>query len=227
MGDSYHDGDVTSPPQSTAALIGAGTVTSAKQHEIIRVLHHNGGAADVTLLSEALSMHPNTVRGHMDSLIDRGLVSAIPVKTVGRGRPALQYRVRTPQPTAVAEAYIDLIGLLISSLESGEEGTADPEAIGRTWAAAREASSGSTKTQPHVSTIDALVAELAVLGFDPYIRDSGEVGLCSCPFMRRDGTLPSRYICHLHAGYLRGRAGTDAITLTPFDQPGECGVAVS
>ena len=134
MGKGNHHKEVTSPPQSIAALIGAGTVTSAKQHEIIRVLHHNGGAADVTLLSEALSMHPNTVRGHMDSLIDRGLVSAIPVKTVGRGRPALQYRVRTPQPAAVAEAYIDLIGLLINSLESGEEGTADPEAIGRTWA---------------------------------------------------------------------------------------------
>lgn|GEM_PF-2062493 len=226
VGDSNHNGDVTSPPQSTAALIGEGAVSSAKQHEILRVLHQNGGIADVTLLSKALNMHPNTVRGHLDSLIDGGLVSATPVKTSGRGRPALQYRVRTPQQATIADAYIDLIGLLAGTLDSGGSGITDPEGIGRAWAAARSAASGLAESQSTVSTIEALLDELAVLGFDPYIRESGEMGLCSCPFIRRDGAVPPPYICRLHAGYLRGRVGGTTVTLNPFDQPGECGISL-
>ena len=70
-------------------------------------------AADV---ASALGLHHNTVREHLDALIDAGLVEVSTRPTGRRGRPALRYASTAPSPTEVLDSYLTLLNAISQTL---------------------------------------------------------------------------------------------------------------
>ena len=168
-------------------------------------------------------MHPNTIRGHLEELLSRDLVNITTAPSEGRGRPSNIFHTRTPKHAAVTREYIGLVRTMAECLTEGDEEKA--REIGRLWARqthdSREMQADSTKA----SQLNALIAILRDLGFDPsYPNQSGNIGLNACPFTTVGVSAPSSVICALHAGYLDELSGGIVCKLVPYSRPSQCEV---
>jgi predicted ArsR family transcriptional regulator len=95
------------------------------------------------LLAAELSVHPNTVRMHLDRLIEAGLVQSTPVHRGSVGRPELRYaalpdrRVQVEIPTTVtapSSAETALMVHLLASIATRAGATADDaRTVGWQW----------------------------------------------------------------------------------------------
>lgn len=202
------------PPAPVSDLMEIAAGASAKQRAVVESIQALGGTAKVADIARYLDSHPNTVRGHLDELTELGLIGAEPEPSQGRGRPSLVYFVRAPRESDVTSAYVDLAETLAGVL--AQSGADDPSDLGRRWATSRSSAK--------CVGINGLLDELRALGFDPYVRASGALGLRSCPFVRAGGKPPVPFICRLHAGYLSEVGVLNDLELVPFDLQGECGV---
>jgi predicted ArsR family transcriptional regulator len=220
-----------------------------------QVRRHPTGVDTATLAREA-GLHPNTVRYHLDVLLEAGIVK-VSSESGGRpGRPRLRYHSvhvsppkppdtppspsptplpdpppfsDRPQPTS-RDGYEMLAGVLAEQLTriSADPGAA-AEAAGRAWATRDGHGEQATGGNP-VWEVTALLDEL---GFAPEtIRDSEgwRVLLHSCPFHNLAAEQPG-IVCRLHLGLLQGavdRLGHhgETVRLQPFVAPGLCAAFV-
>lgn len=171
-------------------------------------------------IAHAVGAHDNTVRGHLVTLMDRGLVTSSTVPAQGRGRPAALYSAG-PRPGARTDEYRALAGAFAADLLASGSGTQVRERarlVGRTW---------GERLAPEASAGDApgsLDATLADLGFGPE-RDGELVRLTTCPLLDLAVENPD-VICRVHLGLVDGLLdrGAEApeTELTPFAEPGAC-----
>jgi predicted ArsR family transcriptional regulator len=193
---------------------------------------------DLAELARRSDLHPNTVRVHLDKLVEAGLVAGEPVRRGGRGRPAIRYRAA---PVPDEDGYRLLSAMLASALSPGPDGGPSPaaEAAGRRWgrhlAASRSADPGATsagptgpadEVAPSPTREAAAIRELfALLGFAP-APDGERLVLHDCPFRPLARQHPD-VVCGLHLGLLRGAldahgASGDDAWLDPFVTPTRC-----
>src|SRR3954454_22878361 len=117
-------------------------------------------------IAETLGLHPNTVRPHLERMREVGLLDVATEARSGVGRPQHLYSLAPDAPSLGLEppAFPLLSRLLLqlaaSAGVSGDDAAEVGRAQGRTDAAvhARDA-----------SCLEALVAELDGLGFDPTV----------------------------------------------------------
>lgn len=176
------------------------------------------GAAPMTAaaLAEAVGLHVNTVREHLDTLARAGLVARGTASTGGRGRPHTLYR---------AVAHSDMHDQLTRALLTGFGRAVDSPA-----AAAERAGAALTPDEPDgdgadVDQLTALVAHFDRLGFDPVV-EGDELRLRRCP-VRELAAEHTDVVCGVHLGLARGvleRVGGDLTVeeLVPFAAPGHC-----
>jgi predicted ArsR family transcriptional regulator len=153
----------------------------------------------------SLDLHPNTVRPHLERMREVGLLE-VEVDSQGTvGRPHHRYSLAAESPSLGLEpSAFRLLARLLASVAAvagvdqdlvAEVGRAE----GRTAGSARAAAG----TQ---SCLEALVDELADLGFDPAVGDDGAVttiAFTRCPFRELAGAFPE-LVCHLHRGIVEG-----------------------
>lgn len=167
-------------------------------------------------VADRLGLHHNTVREHLDALVEAGFVRATPAATGRRGRPALLYSSTAPDPGEVLDSYLALLDAVAEFLGQGEQAESSAREIGRRWAqatipttatpspAAEEGSgpgTGSATTPvPDDHVLAGLVAHLAVMGFAPEAAGDGLV-LKACPLVtgRR---VPHDLVCLMHEACL-------------------------
>ena len=82
------------------------TVARRRVLELIETAHRPMTAAEV---ASALDLHHNTVREHLDALVDAGFVEVSSKPTGRRGRPALRYASTAPNPEEVLDSYLTLL----------------------------------------------------------------------------------------------------------------------
>ena len=188
---------------------------------------------DIPEMSEAVGLHPNTVRSHLRRLELVGLVVPEVEARTTRGRPRILFK---PGPDAEdmghgARSYKLLATMLAGFVNAGLEPEAGAELAGRSWG-----SYLSAQFRPHPGDpVDLQVAAGMIqkmmdgLGFEPELSDTPDgvdVLLHNCPF--RD--IAARYpqtVCSLHLGILRGaladaRSDIRATELLPFVTPTLC-----
>ena len=209
------------PPQPTTDLMDRAAELSVKQREVLDRLALHPHGAQVSDIAKEMGMHPNTIRGHLEELLSRDLVNITTAPSEGRGRPSNIFHTRTPKHAAVTREYIGLVRTMAECLTEGDEEKA--REIGRLWARqthdSREMQADSTKA----SQLNALIAILRDLGFDPsYPNPSGNIGLNACPFTSMGVSAPSSVICALHAGYLDELSGGIVHKLLPYSRPSQC-----
>jgi len=163
-------------------------------------------------LAERLSLHPNTVRPHLDRMREAGLVEVEPIHRGTVGRPQLRYSLAPGAPGLGFDppAHTLLAGLLAALAEElGGDGL-DASNLGRRWG-----NDASGRRQSRRGCLAALVAELDRLGFDPVESELGgggaktrrvRVDFLHCPFRELAEAYPE-LVCSLHRGIVEGVVG--------------------
>jgi predicted ArsR family transcriptional regulator len=157
-------------------------------------------------IAETLGLHPNTVRPHLERMRELGLLDLKVESRGGVGRPQHRYLLAADAPSLGLEppAFPLVAGLLArAAAAAGVEGD-DAADIARDQGRADGAARPPADDVP--ACLDALVAELTRLGFDPAVATDEEgttVAFTHCPF----GDLAEAHpeiVCHLHRGMVEG-----------------------
>ena len=181
---------------------------------------------DVRELADTVNLHPNTVRQHLDQLVEAGLVVRDTAPPIGRGRPALRYAAKPGSDEQDPVAYRVLAGVLAEQLALLPDGVGVARTAGERWG--RAMAYEAMGTAPASNAIGRLVELLDAAGFAPEapVAEGGPIRLRHCPF----GTLARDHgevVCGIHLGLMRGvlrelDAPFDALRLEPFVGPSLC-----
>ncbi|NNE11467.1 MAG: helix-turn-helix domain-containing protein [Ilumatobacter sp.] len=157
-------------------------------------------------IAETIALHPNSVRPHLDRMRDAGLVQ---VEVGGRGeigRPQHRYSLAADAPSLGLEPPVMpmLARMVLAMAERLGAGATDAHGVG-----ADEGAGRARAFERAPSTLEALVADLDVLGFDPVVSDDPEhpddavIAFANCPFGDLARSHPD-LVCSLHHGLIAG-----------------------
>jgi len=211
----------------TPATFGADDVLSQPTRaRLFALLEELRRPARTTELADALGLHPNGVRLHLERMEQAGLVTRIRQRR-RRGRPPDAWTIAPGarpggQPP---HAYRDLGRWLVRALAAAPTDVASIEETGRQIG-------GELAPVGAEGGVDAFLTALTALGFAPSMhRDGDDVSLClhNCPYaeaVHENQPL----VCALHHGLTRGlleRVGPDTalVGFTPHD-PDEAGCVI-
>lgn len=207
---------------------------SASPAAILEMLRDQPEPVTQLALAEITGLHPNTVREHLESLVDRGLVARTRAEPHGRGRPAWLYHLSAARPQPAE--YVGLAVALAASIARTSttpriEATLAGEDWGRDLAHNRGASPTAADATPETAR-DHVVELLDNLGFAPRSdpADPAEVRLTRCPLLEAAYRQPE-VVCAVHLGIVRGAlaawgADPTGSDLFPFSEPGACRLVV-
>jgi predicted ArsR family transcriptional regulator len=177
----------------------------------------------------ALDLHANTVREHLDAVVELGLVERSTARTSGRGRPATLYRASAADPAVAIRDYAGLATALAGQLaRTSAHPERDARAAGVEWGRELIDEYSQTGGDARQSVLEAL----ARLGFAPdddpdALGAHRGVALRRCPLLNAARRYPT-IVCQVHLGIVEGmleRLGatvTPGLALIPFAEPGAC-----
>jgi predicted ArsR family transcriptional regulator len=184
-------------------------------------------------IAESLRLHPNTVRPHLERMRDIGLLD---VAVGGRGdvgRPQHRYSVAPDAPSLGLEppTMPMLARMVLHMAQRLNAGSDDAVTVGQTEGAVR---ADMYRASP--STLEALVADLDRLGFDPVVSDvdgdddAAVIAFANCPFSDLAVEHPD-LVCGLHrglvAGFVAAMADTEVREFCTLTSRTPCRVTVS
>lgn len=154
-------------------------------------------------IAEALDLHVNTVRPHLERMRDVGLLEVRSEARGGVGRPQHRYGLAADAPSLGLEPspYPTIARMLLRL--AGTAGI-DPDDV---LAAGR--SQGELDARPWAPgspPVEALLTELDAMGFDPEVAiedDTASIAFAHCPFAELAEANPS-VVCALHRGMVEG-----------------------
>ena len=208
---------------------------------VLQALRVSQTSLDVQAIAEQVGLHTNTVRSHLDQLIEAGLVESAVQERTTPGRPRLLFRA-TSTPGARAEgSYKVLAEVLARGIAEGDPAPGAVAAkAGRRWGQSLE-QEGAAGAEPvgAGAALDRLVALLDEVGFAPQIGEPTSavtdpaaegvatvIELHQCPFydIAREHT---DVVCAVHLGLIQGaldqmQAPTATVSLQPFVRPDLC-----
>jgi predicted ArsR family transcriptional regulator len=165
-------------------------------------------------IAETLGLHPNTVRPHLDRMREVGLLEVTTDARGEVGRPQHRYCLVADAPSLGLEPpTMPVLARMVLALAQrlGANAT-DAAAVGETEGAARAA-----RYVDAPSALEALVADLDRLGFDPVVTEldtavanadeeapvAAVVAFANCPFADLARDHPD-LVCALHRGLVAG-----------------------
>lgn len=173
-----------------------------------------------------LGVHANTVREHLDALVELGLLERTTETSGGRGRPAALYRPSGADPVVLARDFAGLAAALAGHLaRTSSDPDHDARAAGRDWGRELIDPTMTADDDPRRAVLDILTR----LGFAP--DADGEVvgrgiALRRCPLLEVARRYPA-VVCRVHLGIVEGLleslgAATEGLDLIAFAEPGAC-----
>lgn len=214
---------------SPARSSGVASQLSLARVLVLEALQAGDGGGTAAELARRLDLHPNTVREHLDALVDRGLAVRVPSPASGRGRPAWRY---LPAPEREHDTRVrDYTGLATALAGHIARTSGDPIAdalqAGRAWGQELLKTENDTRTRSALEARRRVVSLLDHLGFAPESdARTRSVALRRCPLLdaaRRHTAV----VCGVHLGLVQGvleGMGVDPgrSELHPFSEPGAC-----
>jgi predicted ArsR family transcriptional regulator len=217
---------------------------------VLQALRVNAGLLDVQAIAEQVGLHTNTVRSHLDQLMDAGLVESEVQERKTPGRPRLLFRATSTRGAGPEDSYKVLAEILASGIRDGEPAPGAVAAkAGRRWGRRLEQQAGAS-AEPVDSgrALDRVVALLDDVGFAPRVSKatgtttvSGDAGSAAgnetvievhqCPFydIAREHT---DVVCAVHLGLIQGaldqmQAPPSTVRIEPFVRPDLCLVHIA
>jgi predicted ArsR family transcriptional regulator len=154
-------------------------------------------------VSDALGLHVNTVRPHLERMRDVGLLEVASASQGEVGRPQHRYSLAPDAPSLGLEppALPTLAQMLLSAAHAAG---LPPEEL--TDAGREQGRADGHQWPPGTSAVEALEVEQARLGFDPAVieLEAGAVmAFAHCPFRALAEQHPD-LVCSLHRGLVEG-----------------------
>lgn len=191
---------------------------------VLRYLLAQHALKSVVDIADALALHPNTIRFHLDALIELGYVHEEQEKPQGQGRPRGLYRATADAPEVDTSHLRDLTQVLLRHIV----GEADHpkkvvEEIGHSWG--REVAHASDEDLRHLEdaqpgdALEEIISHTQSMGFEATKTSDETIAFASCPY-RSIGQPMLSNICAIHFGLLRGyldeaNAPMELLELTP------------
>ncbi|BCZ25227.1 transcriptional regulator [Mycobacterium senriense] len=218
--------DNSQKPQESSTGESAG-----RRRAVMRLLRASPDPMSIAGIAAELSVHPNTVRFHLDSLVADGQVEHVELDRKGPGRPPLMFRAVRQMDRGGPRHYRLLAEILATAFATERDPGPKALAAGRAWGQKMDA-------ELHPVPDDAGGAEEAIahlidvldeLGFAPERRVSDgeqQVGLRHCPFLEL-AENSSSVVCPVHLGLMQGAMETwgapvSVDRLDPFVEPDLC-----
>lgn len=202
---------------------------------ILAMIRSSATPLSIVDIAEHLDVHPNTVRFHLDGLIDAGRVERALGAITGPGRPPMVFRAHREMDRNGPSNYRLLAKILMSHLAATARDPAIAATeLGRTWGASLTDQPLRRAVGTKRDAVTQLVRLLGDLGFEPE-PDSGartkQIRLRHCPFLDLIDDHAS-VICPLHLGLMQGAmtaisAPVTVSRLDPFVEPDLCLAHVS
>lgn len=164
-------------------------ISSSSRVQILRLLQERPERT-MAELTQATGLHANTVREHVQRLIDAGYVVAETERRTTRGRPRVLYSIAT----GLGEASSPVARRQVH--EAARRGDLMRRVLPETDAATLGADA--------VHQLDALVDDLQRAGFDPLV-DERELTLDLTPCAHAEAAPEQReLLCGVHLGLMQG-----------------------
>jgi len=200
------------------------------RYQVLTLLRDVGEPITAPDAARRLGLHANTVRFHLDTLEEAGLVTRQPEERTGPGRPRLLY---SPTPTgapADGRSYRFLAEVLTSFLADQVAAPADAaEQAGAAWGRFLTEPTPPFHTVAEESALGSLVDNLDRIGFvsRPVDDDEGlRLEVSHCPFLEV-AERHTEVVCSVHLGLMKGMldqmgAPVRAEGLEPMVEPSRC-----
>ncbi|MBS1675400.1 MAG: transcriptional regulator [Actinobacteria bacterium] len=197
---------------------------SPPRERLLRAIESRGDASTAELV-QALGLHENTVRQHLESLLRDGHVRREREPSTGRGRPAWRWHAVT---AAHLSPYAGLASTLADALSMvSEDPFADARRAGTAWG--RALAQERTTAHPGDAAAQALIVDvMREQGFAPESADqpagatSESAGMTlrlrTCPLLTA-ATENRTVVCAVHEGMIEGIARTAGSDLTGRLEP--------
>ena len=167
--------------------------------EVLEYLRNADAPQPVGAVAEAVGLHENTARFHLDALIEAGLVRSEAEARNQPGRPRVLYRA---QQVASDQLYRQLAEAMVRHFAGPlDDRGSRAEAAGEAWGTELLA---ALPPAP-VEALPRLIGCLARLGFQPELHPGlpPSITLRPCPYADLAGEFPDT-VCRLHLGLMRG-----------------------
>ncbi|HET7415871.1 MAG TPA: helix-turn-helix domain-containing protein [Arthrobacter sp.] len=188
---------------------------TAAQSAVLDVLVAQREAVGISRLSELTGLHSNTVREHLDALVEAELVTRSTTYPHRRGRPSWQYRA-APAPSANQNAELAL-ALAAELARQAPDATEAALQAGRRWGLEQtrqtaeeggHAEEGGQDEDVVGSRVARVMDNLEQLGFGPDLvsdpsSDLVEIRLHRCPMLSAAKIHPE-ITCNVHLGLVQG-----------------------
>ncbi|MFJ9371087.1 helix-turn-helix transcriptional regulator [Nocardia sp. NPDC101769] len=203
-------------------------VGRGRRDEVLAVLRGSPDALSIVDIASQLRLHPNTVRFHLEALIEAGQAERVERPRTGPGRPPQMFRAHAGMDPAGPRNYRLLADILTAQLATDPDPETRAAQAGRVWGH-RVAGTMAAPAPTVEQAVDELVHVLDEVGFDPDPDTSGgrtRIRLRHCPFLDL-ATTSAKVVCPIHLGLmqgvLEGRAAPVAVDrLEPFAAPDLC-----
>lgn len=191
----------------------------ASRSRVLEALQDAPGALGIDDVSALVGLHPNTIRFHLDGLVEGGRAQRFAEGRTVPGRPRMLYTA-SPDPDRVGRRSYRLLAELLAGAAAGGDavdgdahrGDADRPAWDAAIIAAgrgrgRQLAAGtSPRSSDAAGAIDELCVTLDRIGFAPKIDMKGNdwrVLLRHCPFLEVAQSHRD-VVCSAHLGLMQG-----------------------
>lgn len=197
-------------------------LSSARAAVLAQLAEADGKPLRAQEIAQALGLHVNTTREHLEGLVADHLAQATTEAPRGRGRPATLYRCMPGGPMwPIGRQYAALAEVLV---EQVMESVDDPEATafraGQRWGRNLLVSAPAAR-----SPQEAVDRQLSEVGFAPERTADGEWHLYRCPLLAAARRHPE-VVCNVHRGVVAAMLDTlgepSDVRIFPFSEPGAC-----
>jgi predicted ArsR family transcriptional regulator len=207
-------------------------LSSISRAAVLELLRSRAEPLGVVEVAEHVGLHQNTVRSHLDLLVESGFAIRRSEPPSRPGRPRVVYEA-TAAPGGESD-YRLLAEILAHHLAADERPGLAAVNAGQSWAMShwrKESGEGDGSTaRPRLSEDDAIAAVVKMLGdtgFAPQVSPDGtSIYLHRCPFRDLAATQQD-VVCGAHLGIIQGALAelgglVSATRLLPFVTPGLC-----
>jgi predicted ArsR family transcriptional regulator len=199
-----------------------------RRADVLALMRQGGEPMSIVGIAQRLGVHVNTVRFHLDTLVDAGQVVRVELPPRGPGRPPQLFQARPGMDPAGPRNYRFLAGLLTETLAGGPDPIGQATAAGEAWGRRMAAERAQRPRPSRPQAVADLVELLDEVGFAPEEAPPErrrEVGLRNCPFL--DLVDQREVVCAVHLGVMRGAleavdATVTVAALQPFERPDRC-----
>lgn len=185
---------------------------------VLALLQAGDGPQGVGSVADALSLHRNSARFHLDALVEAGFAERSTLPSGRSGRPPLLYAATTSSPVIGNAHLLELSKALLTEFTDPTE-TMAVRAIsaGRRWGGDVQAS---------IVDVATLKAQLVQRGFGVQTTDE-EILFTRCPFREQFDQQQLPLVCAMHEGMITGFVEGSDIEVGPIRiGPRQCSAAL-